>query len=64
MAKRNDYQEAAHDIVGMLRAALMVMPNDREGHPLNSYQQNRMSPGMNYAIDLITRAFNLDKEKQ
>ena len=52
-------QETASDIVGMLRAALMVMSNDREGHPLRSYQRNHMSPGMNYAIELIEAAFKL-----
>ena len=52
-------QELAQTIVSMLKAALLGMTNDREGHPLHSYQQNRFGPGINYAMDLISRAYNL-----
>ena len=54
-------QETAQTIVSMLKAAMMSMTNDREGHPLHSYQQNRMGLDITYAIDLIERAYNLPK---
>jgi hypothetical protein len=59
-------EETARTIVSALKAALATMSNDRRGHPLHSYQKNTMAPGINYAIDLIERAFRLlpDREER
>ncbi len=57
-------RETAQTIVSMIKAAHMTMSNDREGHPLHSYQQNTNGPGMFYVIDLIERAYNLQKPDQ
>ena len=59
-------EETARTIVSALKAALATfatMSNDRKGHPLHSYQKNTMGPGINYAIDLIEKAFHLRKPK-
>ena len=51
----------ARNIVSMLRAAVLALPNDREKNPLTSYQQNIMMPGMTYAMELIEAAYKLSK---
>lgn len=53
-------QEMTRDIVSMLKASLMVMTNTRgDDHPHNSYQQNRMSPGVHHCIDMIESVWKL-----
>ena len=56
MSKIIHEEETARTIVSMLKAAYMTMSNDRDGHPLDSYQQNRNGPGIHYAIDLIQKS--------
>lgn len=51
--------ETARDIVSMLKAALMALPNDRTDRPETGYEQNTMSPGIHFAVELIEKAFQL-----
>ena len=53
MVEKMRERRTAREIASMLKAAAATLTNDREGHPLHSYQRNRLGPGIAYSIELI-----------